>query len=149
MNSIPTPPVFITQQPISQIQLSPATEDNYTGNIQTSTNILSEQSSVITTNPFINDTEKQKEIQDLQDQINLIIKKDYNKNSINSIQNLSLLDINHNIGISCIELMNDLLNKPKHVPWTYYIQESFKKNQRYTYIGFLLIFISIFYLIIN
>ena len=149
MNIYSTPPVNILQETPVYPQLLPATEDHYTGTINTPTNILSEQKSKITTNPFISDIQKTIELKDIQSEINEIIKNDYNQNMTSSISNLSLSEINKNISTSCIEFMNDCFNKPIDIPWSIYIQIILKKNQRYTYFGILFIFIAIFLLIIS
>lgn len=139
----------ITQAPITQIPLLPATSDSYTATIETPTNILSQQKSAITTNPFISDIQKQNELTEIQKNINETIINDYNKNATSSISNLTLSEIHKNISISCIGLMNDLLDKPKNVHWVDHVQISLKKNQRYAYIGILCIIISLLLILIS
>lgn len=141
----------IQQENVKLLPLIPANIDdnNYTEGIESPNNILSQQKSNITTNPFITDTQKEKEINILQKEINQIIVDDYNKNLTSSISNQTLSEINKNISISCIELMNDMLNKPGDIYWIEYIQFVLKKNQRYAYIGILLIIIAIYLLLIS
>ena len=117
-------------------------------NIQAVQPILQEQKSDIVTNPFISDTYKIAELNDIQKHANDIFEEQYNKNMTNSIQNLSLYDINKNITSSCVGLLDDVLNKPYDIGWIEYIQIIFKKNQRYAYIGILLIIIALFILIL-
>jgi hypothetical protein len=101
----------------------------------------------IKTTAFIPDIQKEKEIIQLTNDINNIIEENYNKNITSSIQNLSLSEINKNISTSCIGILDDALNKPTHITWGEYIQIILKKNQRYTYIGILLIFIAFYILL--
>ena len=101
----------------------------------------------IKTSAFIPDIQKEKEIIQLTNDVNTIIEENYNKNITSSIQNLSLSEINKNISTSCIGILDDALNKPTHITWGEYIQIILKKNQRYTYIGILLIFIAFYILL--
>jgi len=111
--------------------------------------ILQQEKSSITTNAFIPDNQKQLELSVVQREANDIILKQYNQNISSSIQNLSLSDINRNISKSCIGLLDDSFNKPDHITWIDYIQIIIKKDQRYTYIGFLFIFIAFYILLVS
>jgi hypothetical protein len=118
-------------------------------NIQPIEPILQQQKSSIITNPFISDTTKIAELNDIQKHANEIFEQQYNKNITNSIQNLSLSDINKNITNSCVGLLDDALNKPSDIHWFQYIQIILKKDQRYAYIGIVLIIIALFILILT
>ena len=111
--------------------------------------ILQQEKSSITTNAFIPDNQKQSELSVVQSEANDIILKQYNQNITSSIQNLSLADINRNISKSCIGLLDDSFNKPDNITWIDYIQIIIKKDQRYTYIGFLFIFIAFYILLVS
>jgi hypothetical protein len=111
--------------------------------------ILQQEKSGINTNPFIPDNQKQAELYVVQSEANDIILKQYNENISSSIQNLSLSDINRNISNSCIGLLDDSFNKPDNITWIDYIQIIIKKDQRYTYIGFLFIFIAFYILLVS
>jgi len=111
--------------------------------------ILQQEKSSITTNAFIPDNQKQSELSVVQLEANDIILKQYNQNITSSIQNLSLADINRNISKSCIGLLDDSFNKPDNITWIDYIQIIIKKDQRYTYIGFLFIFIAFYILLVS
>jgi hypothetical protein len=111
--------------------------------------IVSHQKSNIVTNAFIRDEQKQMEIDSLENEVNDIITKNYNDNITSSISNLSLSEINANISKSCIGILDDIFDKPKSTTWGEYIQIILKKDQRYTYIGFLLIFIAFYILLVS
>ena len=130
--------------------LAPISESNPNMiDIKNPSQILQQQKSNIITNPFIPDTQKQMELDDMTDKVNNIILQNYNNNISSSIHNLSLSDINKNISKSCIGILDDAFNKPEHVKWTEYIQIIIKKDQRYTYLGFLLIFIAFYILLVS
>lgn len=111
--------------------------------------ILLRQKSKMNTNPFIPDSQKQIELQAVQDNANNIITEYYNKNTTSSIQNLSLSEINKNIGESMMGFMNDMLNKPKNIDWLTHTQLSLRKDNRYTYIGIVLVIIALYILLTN
>ena len=111
--------------------------------------ILQQQKSDIVTNPFISDQQKEIELTDLQNNANKIVSEQYNRNITTSIHNLSLSDISKNMSKSCIGLLNDMLNKPKSIHWFEYIQIILRKDQRYTYIGILLIIIAVYVLLVS
>jgi hypothetical protein len=112
--------------------------------------ILQQQkSSRLVTNPFIPNEQKEQELQVVQEEANDIIKVAYQQNQTSSIQNQSLGQININISQSVIGFLDDCFNKPDDIPWKHYLPMITQKEQRYTYIGILLIFISIFFLIVK
>jgi hypothetical protein len=144
-------PVNILQQEKSKITTNPLITGTSTQTTTTSvpSSIVSHQKSNIVTNAFIRDEQKQMEINSLENEVNDIITKNYNDNITSSIRNLSLSEINANISISCIGILDDIFDKPKSTSWGEYIQIILKKDQRYTYIGFLLIFIAFYFLLVN
>ena len=144
-------PVNILQQEKSKITTNPLITGTSTQTTTTSvpSSIVSHQKSNIVTNAFIRDEQKQMEINSLENEVNDIIIKNYNDNITSSISNLSLSEINANISKSCIGILDDIFDKPKSTTWGEYIQIILKKDQRYTYIGFLLIFIAFYILLVS
>jgi hypothetical protein len=111
--------------------------------------ILQQEKSSITTNPFIPNDQKIKELEIIDKEANKIIEDAYNKNKTSSIANLSITDIVKNIADSIIGLLDDLFTKPEDINWVDYILNILQKNQRYTYIGILLLIIAFYILIIR
>lgn len=142
-------PVNILQQPKAKLTknvfIPDGNYDNSDGSrVQVnSPSIVKSEISHIKTSPFISDNQKEMELRKLNKDVNKIITDNYNKNT--SAFNLS--NLHKNISISCVGIVDDALNKPKGIKWSEYIQIILQKNQRYTYIGFLLIFIAIFILV--
>lgn len=122
---------------------------NQIANISNIQPILQQERSKITTNPFIPNEQKTKELQELDKLANDVIEEQYNKNQTTSISNLSIRDITKNISSSFIGFFNDLFTKPKDISWTEYLQIILKKDQRHTYIGVLFILIAVYMLIVN
>lgn len=141
-------PVNILQQEKSKITTNPLITGTSVKTPAPSS-IVSHQKSNIVTNAFIRDEQKQMEIDSLENEVNDIITKNYNDNITSSISNLSLSEINANISKSCIGILDDIFDKPKSTTWGEYIQIILKKDQRYTYIGFLLIFIAFYILLVS
>ena len=111
--------------------------------------ILQQERSQITTNPFIPNEQQTLELQQLDKRANEIIEESYNKNKTNSIANLNLRDISKNISSSFIGIFDDLFNKPEDIKWVDYIFLIFQKDQRYAYIGVVLLMISFYMMIIS
>lgn len=118
-------------------------------NIQNPIPILQQDKSMITTNPFIPNEQKIKELEVLDEEANKIIENAYNKNKTNSISNLSLKEINKNVSSSFIGFLDDLFIKPDNIKWQEYLPIILQKDQRYTYFGILFIFIAIYMLLIH
>ena len=143
-------PINILQQPKAKLTTNVFMENsnigsNYIGNDK---NVINTTSNIKTT-PFIPDIQKEIELTELNDNANKIITDNYNKNITSSIRNISFRDLHKNISISCVDLLDDALNKPNEIMWGEYIQIILQKNQRYTYVGFLLIFLAIFILLVT
>ena len=109
--------------------------------------ILQQEKSNITTNPFIPNDQKIKELEIIDERANKIIEEAYNKNKTTSISNLSIKDIITNISDSVIGILDDLFLKPENINWKDYISIILKKNQRYTYIGVLFLIIAFYMLL--
>jgi hypothetical protein len=136
-------PVNILQQPKAKLTTNvfiPSANDTISQNTQT--NRIIQSPSNIETPAFIPDIQKEKELQKLNKDVNDLIIDNYNMNITSSISIGNISDIHKNISSSCIGLLDDALNKPSDIMWIDYIQLILKKNQRYVYIGFLLIFIA-------
>jgi len=118
-------------------------------NITNPTPILQQERSQITTNPFIPNEQRTMELEQIDKAANLIIEEQYNKNKTSSIFNLSLRDINTNISSSFIGFFNDLFLKPADMPWRIYVPMILERDQRYTYIGVLCIFIAVYMLAVR
>ena len=111
--------------------------------------ILQQQKSNITTNPFIPNEQKIKELEIIDKKANKIIEDAYNTNKTTSISNLSIKDIIINISDSVIGLLDDLFVKPENIDWPNYISSILQKNQRYTYIGILFLIIAFYMLLVH
>ena len=106
-----------------------------------------DKSSIVTTNPFIPNEQREKEILSIQNEANSIIEEAYRSNKTSSIQNLTLNEINYNVSSSFIGFVDDIFAKPKDIPWRHYIPIIIQKEQRFVYLGILLIFIAIYILL--
>lgn len=106
--------------------------------------ILQQERSQITTNPFIPNEQQTLELQELDKRANEIIEESYNKNKTNSIANLNLRDISKNISSSFTGIFDDLFNKPEDTKWVDYLFLIFQKDQRYAYIGVVLLMIAFY-----
>lgn len=122
---------------------------NQIANISNAIPILQQERSNITTNPFIPNEQRTIELEQIDKAANLIIEEQYNKNKTSSIFNLSLRDINTNISSSFIGFFNDLFLKPADMPWRIYVPMILERDQRYTYIGVLCIFIAVYMLAVR
>jgi len=111
--------------------------------------ILQQEKSNITTNPFIPNEQKIKELEIIDKEANKIIEDAYNKNKTTSISNLSIKDIIINISDSVIGILDDLFVKPDNINWPNYISSILQKNQRYTYIGILFLIIAFYILLVH
>jgi hypothetical protein len=116
-------------------------QPNTIANIQNPVNILQQERSKITTNPFIPNEQKIMEFQTIDRESNEIIKKAYEKNNI---YNFSIKQINENISKSTIGFLDDLFIKPENNNWIEYLQIILLKEERYVYFGFLLIMFVVF-----
>jgi len=114
-------------------------------NIQNPEPILLQERSKITTNPFIPNEQREIELSMLDKRSNDILIK---KNQQSKFTNLSIQQINANISKSVIELMDDLFMKPESESWIDYIKEIMQKDDRYSYIGILLILIAVYMIIV-
>lgn len=122
---------------------------NQIANISNAIPILQQERSKITTNPFIPNTQRIRELEELDIDANKIIEAEYNKNKTTSVVNLSIREINKNVSSSVIGLLDDLFKKPKDIPWRVYLPIIIQKDQRYTYIGVLFIIIAIYMLLVK
>lgn len=122
--------------------------DNIIANLSNPQPILQEpSSSSINTNPFIPNKQKEIELKVIEKEANNIVQNAYNSNKTSSISNLTLKEINTNVSDSFIGFVDDLFVKPKDVPWKYYLPKILEKDQRYAYLGILLILISLYILL--
>jgi hypothetical protein len=103
-----------------------------------------DKSTQLTTNPFIANEQKERELQLIESEANNIIATTAKNNTI---KEMSLKDINTKISTSFIGFLDDLFIKPNDTPWIQYISEILQKDERYTYIGILLILIGFYFLL--
>ena len=89
-------------------------------------NILQQEKSFITTNPFIQPLQNLQDTQDTQPP-----------------KPPTFYDINMKLSTSIMGLIDDLFEKPDDIPWLKYIQMILDKDERYTYLTVLFIFISL------
>lgn len=122
---------------------------NQIANISNAIPILQQERSKITTNPFIPNTQRIRELEELDIDANKIIEAEYNKNKTTSVVNLSIREINKNVSSSVIGFLDDLFKKPKDIPWRVYLPIIIQKDQRYTYIGVLFIIVAIYMLLVK
>ena len=125
-------------------QTTPA---SFISNLTQPVPILQQQKSVITTNPFIPDSIKVAELTSIQNNANEIIKSEYKKNT--GVNQFNLTDLHKNITKSFIGVLNDSLNKDDETSWFEYLFIILGKDQRYVYIGILLIITALIILLIN
>jgi hypothetical protein len=111
-------------------------------NILNPTSILQQPKSSITTNPFIPNEQKEFEVENLDTQTS----DEYPRSDINK---QTIKQINQNISSSFIGLIDDLFSKPTDVPWKHYILIVIQKDQRYTYLGILILLIATYLLLVR
>lgn len=122
--------------------------DNIIANLSNPIPILSQpSSSTINTNPFIPNEQREIELKVIQKQANNIVEQAYESNKTSSIANLTLKEINTNVSNSFLGLVDDMYQKPDDIPWKVYLPKILEKEQRYAYLGVLLILISLYILL--
>lgn len=122
--------------------------DNVVANLKTPAPILQQtKSTIVTTNPFIPNEQREIEISSIQNQANSIIEDAYNSNKTASLQNLTLSEINYNISSSFTGFIDDIFAKPQDLSWRHYLPIIIQKDQRFAYLGILLVFIAIYMLL--
>lgn len=108
--------------------------------------ILQQSSSSMTTNPFIPQDQRDREIQVIQTNANEILKQ-ANDNQRKNIGDMSLREINKNMASSVVGFLDDLFLKPENTPWKEYLPQILEKDQRFTYFGVLLILVALYMLL--
>lgn len=108
--------------------------------IQNPINILQQEKSSITTNPFV--------------QPRTYIIQDTSKDTPKDLKETppkppTFYDINQKLSTSIMGLIDDLFEKPDDIPWLKYIQMILDKDERYTYLTVLFIFTTLFIILIN
>jgi hypothetical protein len=122
--------------------------DQVIANLTNPTPILQQdKSSKLTTNPFIPNEQREKEIEAIQQEANSIVEDAYRTNKTSSISNMTLVQINQNLSNSVTGFIDDIFTKPKDIPWRNYLPVIIQKDQRYAYLGLLFIFIAIYILL--
>jgi hypothetical protein len=100
-------------------------------NIQNPIPILQQPKSKIITNPLIPDA-----------QATIIIDDP-------SVKSNTTTTLHSNISNSFVAVIDDLHNKPSHIPWSQHVVTTLHTNDRYAYLGYLFILIACFVLIIK
>ena len=101
--------------------------------LQNPINILQQEKSSITTNPFV--------------QPKTNIQNDTPKNI--KVKPPTFFDINQKLSTSIMGLIDDIFEKPDDIPWIKYLQIILEKDERYTYLTVLFIFTSLFIILLN
>lgn len=109
--------------------------------IQNPINILQQEKSSITTNPFV-----QPRLYTVQETLQETT-KDTPKDT--PPKPPTFYDINKKLSNSIMGLIDDLFEKPDDIPWLKYIQMILDKDERYTYLTVLFIFTTLFIILIN
>lgn len=104
------------------------------------------KSSTLTTNPFIPNELKELEIETIQKEANNILQEESNKSTL---QYTNLNEIGKKMSTSWIGLLDDFFVKPQDVSWTVYFPYIVSKNQRYAYIGLILVIIAVVIIILR
>jgi hypothetical protein len=87
--------------------------------------ILQQTKSQITTNPFIQETGSDEQI------------------------NPTFNQINENISVTFVGILDDIFNKPDDESWNSYLPKILSKDQRYSYIAVLIFFIALYILLVK
>jgi hypothetical protein len=114
--------------------------------VKNPTNILSQDKSKITTNPFIPNEQKIKEITEIQKDSNRILKA---ANKKTNLLDTSINELIDKISKSFLDFLEDVFKKPNDMTYLNYIQVILLKEDRYIYLGFILIFFASVASIIN
>lgn len=119
-------------------------------NVINPTPILQQNKSSIVTNPFIPNEQREFELSLLDEEANEIIEKQYENTQLSSIKNQSIQQIFRNIANSVTDILDDVF-KPREesVSLSEHLLNTFTKNQRYAYIGVLLIILAVIIKLLN
>lgn len=118
-------------------------------NIQNPIPILEQPKSSITTNPLIPNKQKEIEYTITDKKESETLNKEYKEKQKNGIKYQSFYTIHSKISQSVIGILTELFDKPKENTISEHIINIFTKDQRYAYIGFLLVIISMIIYIIR
>jgi hypothetical protein len=103
--------------------------------------ILQQQKAALTKNEFL---EKQNAPQEKSMESDVVRqeKHQYDKTNFNH-------SINKNLSITLIGFTDDLFNKPDEIHWKHYLPMILERDDRYVYLLILLVFITLFIILIN
>jgi len=129
---------------ISDVLNNQKYQENVILPLENPTNILSQQKSNITTNPYIKvgNTKNEKTIQ-------LNIDEQNNLNIDEQNKNPKFSEINQNLSFNVLGFFDDLFIKPSNEFWTDYLPIILAKDDRYNYIGVFLLLVAFFILLIK
>ena len=105
--------------------------------------ILNQSKSKITTNSFIPKEQKEQELSEINIEANKIIEDSYNQRKTRSITNMSFEEVSKNISLSVTGIIDDSFNSNMS------FIEIIEKEQRYAFIGVLIIILCILYLFVT
>lgn len=121
---------------LSEVNYNPQTDD-----IRNPINILQQEKSKITTNPLVTG----KIVTENDEKIEVVKLEPTKTEKIPPTFN----DINRKLSVSIMGLIDDLFEKPNDIPWMKYLTMILEKDERYTYLAVLLIFTTLFIILLN
>lgn len=125
-----------------------ADDTHLTNPLVTDDRILKQTKSQVLTNSFIPPEQQEKEIKELTVVANNIVQNVYDNHN-KSIKTQTLEEIMTGVSDTCVGLSRDLFLKPENTDWVEYGSVIVYKDNRYTYLGVLLIFIVLYIYIVS
>jgi hypothetical protein len=125
-----------------------ADDTHLTNPLVTDNRILKQSQSQVLTNSFIPPEQQEKEIQEMTIVANKIVQDTYDNHN-KSIKTQTLEEIITGVSDACIGISRDLFLKPDNTGWVEYGGVIIYKDNRYAYLGVLLIFIVLYIYIVS
>lgn len=110
--------------------------------------ILKQSRADFVTTGLIPAEERKKELKELEVEANEIVDNVF-KERQQSIRYMTLQEILTNTSDAMMGIISDLTNKPKETNWGEYLGVTLTKDNRYTYIGIVLVFFAIYFLLMR
>jgi hypothetical protein len=101
-------------------------------------NILTDQKAELTTNPYVKPA--------ILTTTEITTSTTSTTSTIDKPRNIPFAEINEKLSINFMGFINDLFNKPDDESWSNYLAMILSKDDRYTYFGILIFFITLFIL---
>ena len=108
-----------------------------------SVSILKQSRSDFITTGLISADQRKKELDSITVEANEIVDATFKERN-KGIQDLTLKEILTNTSDTAVGIVHDLTNKPKQVNWLEHLKVTVTKDQRYMYIGILLLFFGVY-----